>query len=102
MPVAGRPHIAVGVGNRSERVLWLRITVDAGKPVHCEGERVVLPALKIEWYMCLVDPIVEGRAYPVRIEVFGDQWDEQPGGVKSARPVFTLRDIRLLQPKLRP
>lgn len=52
--------------------------MDAGKPVRCEGERVVLPAMKIEWYMCLVDAIVEGRACPMRIEVFGDPWDEQP------------------------
>lgn len=100
--VGGRPRISVGIGNRTDRLLWLRITVDAGREVVCEDERLALRGMKIEWFACAVDPVVEGRAYPVRIEIYGDEWSEEPDGVKTARPVFTRRDIQQLQPKLRP
>ncbi len=102
MPVGGRSHVAVGVGNRGDRPLWLRITVDAGMPVLCEGERVALHGMKIAWFMCPVDPIVAGRVYPVQVEVYRDEWDEEPGDVRTVRPAFTVRDVHWLQSQLEP
>lgn len=101
MPVAGRPHISVGVGNRTDRILWLRITLDAGKPVLCEGERVPLAAMKIGWFMCPVDPVIEGRIYPVRIDIYREQWDQASAAQKQARPVFSIRDVQWLQSQLK-
>lgn len=102
VPVGGRGRIAVGVGNRTDELLWLRITVEAGQPVLCEGERLPLRGMKIEWFTCAVASIVAGRAYPVRVEVFRDEWDEESSGVQQVRPVFTIRDVQGIEPRLKP
>lgn len=102
MPSGGRPHLAVGVGNRTDDLLWLRITVEAGTTVVCEGERVPLAGMEIDWFLCPMDAIVQGRVYPVRVEVFRTRADLQPVMAKEAKPVFSVRDVSWLNAQLKP
>ena len=100
MPIDRKPYIAVITENRSERPVWVYVSIEFNGPIRCGGGRSELGPKKTTWYGCPVESVIARHEYPIRVEVYPDAETPESVGMREDKARFSKRDVKWLESQL--